>query len=472
MLKNLDKKFVSYSFNVSVRVLINLLSIKILTNFFDKDEIGMYYLLLSIVQFYNLVILNPFNSFYSRNIFEFQKKNKLFEASLNLIVFYIICVPIAILIATLLYNYLDVEINFILYSIYLIFSFLISTILRNVLQVLNSFDLINEYTKLNLISCLVSLGFSILFVFVFDSSIIFWLIGIISSELLILIYLFKYIKDPIILKINFNYSHIHEILKFSLPILVTTLVIWIQSFSYRFAIKKYFTSEDLAYSAIGFGVATLIFGSSETLFNNYFKKESLVGIQSNLKKEISITWNKVASNIITQYIIIFFFIISIGKSALYILTDETYIVQSVKFLYLGSISEFFRVINNQFVLISNYTKKTSKIILSYVIGGAITVTFFSLNIITKIDQIFYVLIVSNLISLIISIYSMKKLISYNIQIRLTFLFLSILPLVGFIFWNIYSFKLKFVINIMVILISTIYTAIVLNANFEKIKQNY
>ena len=57
----LDRKLLSYGLNVSLRSLFGIVTIKIITQIFNQKEVGLYYLILSIVQFYNLVFLNPFN---------------------------------------------------------------------------------------------------------------------------------------------------------------------------------------------------------------------------------------------------------------------------------------------------------------------------------------------------------------------------------------------------------------------------
>ena len=60
----INKETVTYLANISIKVFISFLSIRLLTTLLSKDEVGNYYLVLSIIGFINLVILNPIGMYY------------------------------------------------------------------------------------------------------------------------------------------------------------------------------------------------------------------------------------------------------------------------------------------------------------------------------------------------------------------------------------------------------------------------
>ena len=179
------------------------------------------------------------------------------------------------------------------------------------------------------------------------------LFGIILSESIILLFLSKYIRLPVKSQLRFTKKEIYNIFTFSIPIMLTTTVLWIQSYSYRFVIKNQFLIENVAFATIGYSIASLSFSTVETLAGNYYKKNILSNISDFSKSKLTYIWNLTTSSTFFIYIITCFLILSISKPSLYLITDMSYLNSSLKFVYLGIITEFFRVVNNQFILISN-----------------------------------------------------------------------------------------------------------------------
>ena len=77
----INKETITYLANVSAKVFIAFLAIRLLTTFLSKDEVGNYYLILSIIGFINLVILNPIGMYYARTVLEYKKIGKLYESA-------------------------------------------------------------------------------------------------------------------------------------------------------------------------------------------------------------------------------------------------------------------------------------------------------------------------------------------------------------------------------------------------------
>ncbi len=461
----LDRKLLSYGLNVSLRSLFGIVTIKIITQIFNQKEVGLYYLILSIVQFYNLVFLNPFNSYYSRNIIDYYKANKLTQASFFLVLFYLGCGLLSILISFLTFNYFDLDINIYYFIIFIFLSIIISTVLRNLLQVLNSFDELKKYTLINIISIFSSLIFSLILIFYYEKKIISWLFGIILSESIILLFLSKYIRLPVKSQLRFTKKR-SIYFYFFYTNNVNYTVLWIQSYSYRFVIKNQFLIENVAFATIGYSIASLSFSTVETLAGNYYKKNILSNISDFSKSKLTYIWNLTTSRTFFIYIITCFLILSISKPSLYLITDMIYLNSSLKFVYLGIITEFFRVVNNQFILISNYSKQTKKSILPHLIGGLLTCILFYFYKFSTVEGVFYVIILSNIISLIISFFSMKSLIDYNLKIKFGKLILFIIPYILFFIFNVYFFKQNLSINLIILIVILMYTFFVYNKNFK------
>ena len=109
--------------------------------------------------------------------------------------------------------------------------------------------------------------------------------------------------------------------------MLTTIVLWIQSYSYRFVIKNQFLIENVAFATIGYSIASLSFSTVETL-RNYYKKNILSNISDFSKSKLTYIWNLTTSRTFFIYIITCFLILSISKPSLYLITDMSYLNSS------------------------------------------------------------------------------------------------------------------------------------------------
>ena len=103
----INKEPITYLANVLVKVIISFLSIRLLTMLLSKDEVGNYYLILSIVGFVNLVILNPIGMYYNRTILEYKNQGKLFESATLVFLSFILVGIITVPFMFIVYEYLE-----------------------------------------------------------------------------------------------------------------------------------------------------------------------------------------------------------------------------------------------------------------------------------------------------------------------------------------------------------------------------
>ncbi len=426
----INKDAIAYLTNVSIKVIISLLSIRLLTTLLSKDEVGSYYLILSIIGFINLVILNPIGMYYNRTILEYKNKGKLFESAFFVFLSFVFVGFISIPFLFFVYNSLELNkyLSLEVFIIYIFLAIIVSTSIRNILAAFNSLGKRNLFSYVNIFSSISGLFFSILFIYIFKKTSISWLYGIISSELIFLVIIYLiYLNVKIDLKkISISFKELKPILNFMYPIAIITFTIWVQSMSYRIVIDRNFSASDLAVAALGFSIPGLIFSSVENFGSMYYKNKVLNNLLDSSKKIREITWNEISSLMLFFYILTLIFIMCFSHQIVMIVAGENYI-DSKKFVFLGAIIEFIRVIINELNRISHFEKKTNKNIFPFITGGIVTILFFIFFKFSKIEYIYYVIIISQIIILALSYHAMNRLIKIDLKISYSNLCLYSLP---------------------------------------------
>ena len=426
----INKETLTYLANVSAKVFIAFLAIRLLTTFLSKDEVGNYYLILSIIGFINLVILNPIGMYYARTVLEYKKIGKLYESAFLMFLSFILVGFISIPFLFIVYDYLELNkyFNEILFIIYIFLAVVVSTSLRNIISLFNALGRRAVFTRVNILSSVSGLLFSLFFIYIFQKNSISWLYGVILSEIIFLtILFFSYSSIRLNYKnISISLNRLKPIINFMYPIAIITFTIWIQSMSYRIVIDRSFTSADLAIAALGFSIPAMIFSSVENFGSIYFNNRILNNLLDSSKKIREQTWNDISSLMFFFYVLTFVFIICFSHPTIMIVAGENYI-DSKKFIVLGAIIEFMRVIINQLNKISHFEKKTKNNILPFILGGVITLMFFIFFQFSRIEDIYYVLILSQVVILILSYFLMNRLIDIRINISILRLIIYSLP---------------------------------------------
>ncbi|MFL2578318.1 MAG: lipopolysaccharide biosynthesis protein [Flavobacteriaceae bacterium] len=375
----MDKNLVFIISGRIVQILITLASIRLLTSLLNPEEVGNYYLAISILAFFNLVFLNAPGMYFSRYLLEWQRSKNLFNAIFVFILWILIVVLISVLSVNVLFeisNY-DEKFDNQTFILFIILSILISTIHRNLIYGANTIGFTREFVIFSITTSLIGLASSVGFVYLFEASSLYWLFGIIISECSVLYFAFKFfIKGNLLdikkIKATITKERLQKIFFFSLPIAVTTFLMWGQNMSYRFIIDYKYSAEALGYIAIGLGVASSIFGSLEALITQYFNPIFLKDLLDSTKKGRAKAWNKMASIVIPIYFFALVFVITMSEKLIIVLADNQF-HESYHYTLIGAFIEFFRVTTNLLNGISQAELKTNKTILPYLIGFSVVV---------------------------------------------------------------------------------------------------
>jgi len=275
-----------------LQIIIMLISIRLLTTFLTPEEVGNYYIILALLAFFNLVLLNPPGMYFSRHVLHWQKSKNLLNAISIFIVWIIIVAFVSVPISTSIYYYLGYETKFSLdlFLIYIFIAILISTIHRNVMGGSNMLGYRKEFVVFLISTLVIGLICSVSIVYFYYNFAIGWLIGIVLSEALMLSIIFNFFiqknkLDINIIKITLTKERIKKILVFSLPIGLTTFLMWGQNTAYRFLVDYQYSAEVLGYVAVGLGISTAVFGAIESISMQYFSPIFLKKIQCNKREK-------------------------------------------------------------------------------------------------------------------------------------------------------------------------------------------
>tara|TARA_B100000902_G_C27264917_1_gene892956 strand:- start:278 stop:1687 length:1410 start_codon:yes stop_codon:yes gene_type:complete len=415
------------------QVLIILLSIRILTTLLSPEEVGNYYLATTILAFFNLVLLNPTGTYFSRNLLQFKKSKNLLNALLVFLLWMIIVVVLTFPLITLLFNLTNfsTKFNFWAFVFFIISAVMISTTHRNILASINTLGYRKSFVIFLNTTLIIGLISSITLVYFYNSNSLSWLFGVIVGEALMIFSIFKiFVKGNNIdikkIKSIFSKKRLTEILKFTLPIGITTFLMWGQSMSYRFIVDFKYSAESLGFIAVGLGISSGIFVSLETIAMQYYNPIFLKDILDANKDQRTNAWNKMASIFIPVYTLAMVFVFCMAETLTSLLVDSKF-HDSFIFAMVGATIEFFRVLTNLLNNVSQSERKTSNTIMPYFIGFFIVLCFlqafdFSKNLL----MISVILSIAYFSSCIVMYVQMKKLL--NISIKVNFLKILILSL--------------------------------------------
>ena len=416
------------------QVIISFLSLKLLTFYLSVDEVGNYYLLLTILSFFNLVFLNPPATYFKRSILEWKKTNNLLNNFFILVLWIIIVGFSSIFVTIYLYSLAgyDTKFRLDLFSTYFFLSIIIGTTFRNLLNGINILGKRKFFSIYLILSLVFGIIFSVIFINVFNARSIFWLLGFTFSEVILIFFLFKSFDNSKIVLNNilkhFSKIKIKRILKFCLPIGFTTFLIWGQDMAYRFIVDFKYSTEILAEIAVGLAISSSVFSSIEIISNQYFNPIYLKKILGVNKFGRTNAWNQLARNLTPIYFLALIFTICSSEILIQILTDKKY-TQSFIFVVLGSFKEFFRVMTNLVNKVSAWEYNTIYTIKPFLIG--ITITMFLLFSFDFNDHLYMIplsLAVAYFVIFIISFLQMKKLLPIEIKIPTIKILLLSLPL--------------------------------------------
>ena len=449
-----------------LQIVIMLVSIRLLTTFLTPQEIGNYYIIVSLLAFFNLVLLNPPGMYFSRHLLQWQRSGNLLNSLFVFFSWMIIVSILSVPICTFVYYGFDYQSKFNLYAflIYIVFAIIFSTLHRNVLSGSNTLGFRKEFVVYLIITLIVGLTFSVSIVYFYFNYALGWLFGVVLSEMTMLYIIFKFFiqgnkLDIKKIKIKLSKERIKKILIFSFPLGVTTFLMWGQNTAYRFIVDYNYSAEVLGYIAIGLGVSSAVFSSLESISMQYFSPIFLKNILDANKQERIKAWNNMARQIVPIYILAAFFTLAMSEVLVNILVDNKFHDSYVYTMY-GVGIEFFRVMTNLLTNVSQSEYDTTATIKPYLVGFIV-----SLGLLSSVDfgtNYFMIPLVLGIAYFLVFIYmylNMKKLLDIKYDINILRIICLSLPFFTILLFNIT--KLNIILNLFIIIIYGIFFLLVI-----------
>ena len=303
-----------------LQIIVALVAIRILTTILDPKEMGNYYLILSILSFFNLVLLNPPSMYFTRHLLQWQKNNNLLNALFVFLIWILLVTVFALPVIVAVYYWLGYGEKFELNELiaFILAALLISTAHRNLLYGLNTLGHRLSFVFYLVSTLLIGLIISISITALIKTSALSWLMGIVISELLIIYFIYNAFVNSHVLNIqkikrSLDANRIKHIIAFTTPLALTSFLMWAQHSGYRVLIDYRYSAEVLGYMSVGMAIPAAIFASLEAITMQYMNPIYLKQILSASENQRSKAWNSMAKTVVPIYLFTAFFTIVFSK---------------------------------------------------------------------------------------------------------------------------------------------------------------
>lgn len=444
-----------------LQTFLSLVAIRVITTFFSTDQIGNYYLILSIGFFFSFILLNPIAMFFSRHLVGWRSSKQVFNAFFLFFLYIFASSLIALILSSFLYYVLDYQVRFKLVEFLIVICFvvIVSTTHRNLLTGINILQSRLVFIVAMVITLSLSLLASVGIIYIYEPKAINWFYGILLAECITLPFILNYflsgykLSFSIILK-KLTRSKIRNVISFSAPIALTNIFLWGQLYLYRIIIDYKYSVDVLGIIGIALAISTAVFAAIENIIMQYYYPIFLEKIHNVSSNKVLSAWSNMASKIIPIYILTALFVISMSANLLVILVDEAF-HYVYRFTMIGVGIEFFRVMTNLFNQLLQAKYKTKLSIFPYFVG--VMSTFSLLILVDFTEHLFGIIWVLTLggflifVCMILAIYSFT---SINLNINLKKISILVCPFLIYILLGINLYP--FYTSLITIVISCLY----------------
>jgi O-antigen/teichoic acid export membrane protein len=427
---------------------------RLMTFYLNYEQLSKYYIVFSIYTFFSFIIIGSIGHYINRKTIEWINDNSLKDGLIKLFINLLIPITLFAFISVFIYTYLVYDsVSYSLIICLLICSLIIfKTSSESIYPIFNIINLNSKYIFFLLLFNLLNLILSTFFVYIFDFTFQYWMLGLVSSNILIAFISWRSLLD------NFNLTrsssiNYQEIFSFSSNILIGHVLIWFLTDGFRLIAEQKFTTENLGILILGLVVSTQIFGIIESILNQLLYPNYLKNISDVNFEKRSEAFNDYLSKVLPIILFIAIFITLYSSEVLFVLIDSSKINSNlINIFQIGLWIEFFRVLINTLKHITTSEYKTSRIILPYLVGTIVFLTgAFSMKL--NVIQFSSLLLLSYSFIAIFSIISFNKIIKIKVNYLLFIkLVIYVLPL---------FFVLIFIKNTFTFILGGLYLLLVL-----------
>lgn len=344
-------------------IIFNILPAFFVARFLGPKVFAEYNLIFVLVTLTTNIFISPFGSYLNKNTIQLHLSKNLTH---NLFFFLIYNSIIYFLLSILFYLsgylfFLNLSIHQYLFMFFGVLF--LNPLLQTLLSVLNFLGNSLYYSFFTIGYSILTICSSLISINIYQTSVYFWVLGstfaqLIALLLLIIIFLkFKYISLKSLNLKYFNTFFLSNILKFSFPLLLTNIILWIIFQSYKFQLPTLIGLHETGLFLAGYGLAS-IFASTLESVSNLIIWPALFKKNENFDLDYKYDINEYLKFILNTLFLIFVIIIIYGGLLIKLVLGSSFSA-SYDFLIFGFVIESIRVlINTVFIKfhINNNTK--------------------------------------------------------------------------------------------------------------------
>lgn len=361
----------------AIQVVISFLSLKIITNFLSKENVAYYFLFLSVMNYFGLALISPIGQYFNRKVHLWTEKNVLFER-LFLHAAYVLLVSIIsvpLMWAAVSYfgvlNGLDITQVCIAIGLAVFFNTMITTIVP-------TFNMLNYRVTFVIYSNLwlfLSLIFSIYIIKFFGESVLNWFYGQVLAQAIVFLiatyYLKKITKSTFKIKTIFSAidrKSINSLSKFCIPLMISTLLMWVSTDSFRFVLERSYSLEYVGLFSVGFAISQRLSFALESIVQQVLYPTFYEKINSLKFSDRNNAWLEIAHVTVPLYAVLMVCTAISAPLLIRIFSGPGYGEASF-FVITGAVFHFFRKITNLLALSAHSEMKTNILIGPYFMGA-------------------------------------------------------------------------------------------------------
>lgn len=371
-----------------LQFILNLLLIKSITRFLSKEQVAIYFLALSVLNYFGLALISPIGQFFNRSINKWYEDrvlvNRIFIHSVFTIALCVVTGPLFYFLNKY-FNIFNIKESGVLVSI-IIFGVFTNTLLTTIVPIFNFLGNRLLYVFYSSLMLLFSFAGSLSAIFIFEPTVINWLLGHFLSQLFLSFFSLIHLSIAKGLRFSFKESHSNfrwerarGVLSFSAPLFLSTFFMWIGTDSFRFIVERTHGLKYLGVLSVGFVIAQKLSFAAESLIQQilfpYFYKE----MDNTSKEARQKSWLALFYLSLPCYLIVMSLTILMREPLVLIFSDIEYASAS-SFVALAAVFHFFRKMSAIFAIATHSEKQTRLLILPYFIGIIFgTLPLFSLD---------------------------------------------------------------------------------------------
>jgi O-antigen/teichoic acid export membrane protein len=448
-------------------IIFNILPAFFIARFLGPKVFAEYNLVFVLVTLTTNIFIVPFGLYLNKNSIKLYTKKIL---SYHLFFFLKYNLFIYLLLSILLYfsGYLIfLKLSVFQYLFFLFGIFFLNPLLQTFLSVLNFLGNSFYYSIFTIGYSLLTITSSLLSIYIYKTSVYYWVIGSTFAQLIVLLLLIIFLINNKYLTLKesnlkeINSTFLRNIFKFSLPLLLTNVVLWVIFQLYKFKLPTLIGLHQTGIYFAGYGLASTFATILESfsyliIWPVLFKKHERLDFDYNY--EI----NQYIKFILNSLLLIFIVITIFGNYIIKLVLGDSFNSAYI-FLILGFVIESMRVLINSFFIKFQIKNNTSPIFYYHLFIAFLFYLFlFVFN--KKINV--YVLVTSLTLSLIFSLIHFLYKNSKN-EFSLNILFRFLFSLVVLYF---FSLQTSIAFIIIKYLAGLLLVFIIINSNVKYLKK--